>query len=120
LLAKLGDDRNRFPSPRVLQATAGTCPVTEKSSKKQWVHYRSACDREFRDIVQQWAMLTIEVSPWAEAYYKMALLRSHSSNDAIRRLANRWLAIVWRLWHDRKPYDQEFHLRQHALRMHKH
>jgi transposase len=120
LLAKLGDDRNRFPNPRILQATAGTCPVTQKSGKSKWVHYRSACDREFRDIVQQWARLTIEVSPWAEAYYKMALLRSHSQNDAIRRLANRWLAIVWRLWHDRKAYDQELHLRRHALRMHQH
>ena len=29
----------------------------------------------------------------------------------------RWLEIAWRLWQDRLPYDEERHLRQHALRV---
>ena len=33
------------------------------------------------------------------------------------RLANHWLEIAWRLWQDRVPYDEERHLRQHALRV---
>lgn len=66
--------------------------------------------------MQQWAKYTLEVSPWAEAYYHSVLPHSRSTNDAIRRLANRWLAILWRLWQDRKPYDQQFHLMQHTLR----
>jgi transposase len=117
LLAKLGDDRNRFPTPKVLQATAGTCPVTEKSGKTKWVHFRYACDREFREIVQQWAKLSIEQSPWAEAYYHTIRPHCRSESEAIRRIANRWLAVLWRLWQERKPYDEEYHLKQHALRM---
>lgn len=116
LLAKLGDDRQRFPNPRALQAVAGTCPVTISSGKRHSVVFRWACDHEFRHIVQQWAKYTLEVSPWAEAYYHSVLPHSRSTNDAIRRLANRWLAILWRLWQDRKPYDQQFHLMQHTLR----
>jgi transposase len=116
LLSKLGDDRNRFPSPEVLQAIAGTCPVTQRSGKRRVVHFRRACDHQFRQIMQQWAKLTLDASPWAVAYYRSVLPQCCSSNDAVRRLANRWLEILWRLWQDRKPYDQTHHLRQHAIR----
>lgn len=117
LLAKMGDDRKRFPTPKVLQAVAGTCPITKRSGKRKYVFYRKACDRDFRHIVQQWAKLTVKSSPWAEAYYRTALDRCGSTTSATRRLANRWLEILWRLWQDRKPYDQAYHLRQHAARL---
>ncbi len=116
LLAKLGDDRNRFPNLRILQATAGTSPVTQSSGKSHWVHFRLACDREFRDILHQWAKFTIEASPWAEAYYRTVRPHCRSENDAIRRLANRWLAVLWKLWRERQAYDPDRHLRQHAAR----
>ena len=116
LLAKLGDDRQRFPTPAVLQAVAGTCPVTDRSGKHMHIFFRHACDHEFRQIVQQWAGLTLTSSPWAVAFYRSALARGLSHNDAIRRLANRWLEILWRIWMDAKPYDEKFHLAQHYLR----
>lgn len=117
LLAKMGDDRQHYPTPAVLQAVAGTCPVTYRSGKRHTVRFRWACDREFRHIVQQWAISTLDSSPWAQTYYRSASSANRSENDAIRRLANRWLAILWKLWQDRVPYDQEYHLRQHALRV---
>jgi len=116
LLSKFGDDRQRFPSPAVVQAIAGTCPVTVASGKKTVPLFRRACDHEFRYIAQQWAKQTIHLSPWAHAYY--ANIRPHckSDNDAYRRLANRWLEIVWKLWIDRQPYNETKHLKQKALR----
>lgn len=116
LLGKLGDDRGRFPTPAVLQAVAGTCPVTQQSGKYRGVHMRRACDREFRDIVQQWARQTLAVSPWAAAYYQAVRPGCHKENEAVRRLANRWLAILWRLWQDRQPYDQQRHWQRHLAR----
>jgi len=38
------------------------------------------------------------------------------NNDAFRRLANRWLAIAWKLWQSRQPYDEAYHLQQRAQR----
>jgi hypothetical protein len=116
LLSKFGDDRQRFPTPAVVQAIAGTCPVTVASGKKHVPLFRQACDHEFRYIAQQWAKQTIHLSPWAHACY--ANIRPHckSDNDAYRRLANRWLEIVWKLWMDRKPYNETKHLKQKALR----
>lgn len=116
LLSKLGDDRTRYPTPAVLQAVAGTCPVTKRSGKRSYVYFRQACDREFRHIVQQWARLTLDASPWAATYYHTVRPHCQTDNDAIRRLANRWLEILWRLWIDRKPYDEALHLKQHVLR----
>ncbi len=116
LLAKLGDDRNRYPTAAVLQAVAGTCPATNRSGKHAHVYFRTACDHDFRYLAQQWARLSLDASPWALAYYRTVRPHCKTESDAIRRLANRWLEILWRLWTDHKPYDEAYHLKQHMLR----
>jgi len=117
LLAMLGDNRQRFPTQAVLQALAGTCPVTKQSGKSRFVTFRYACDHEFRQIVQQWAKLSIRQSPWAAGYYQMVRPHCRTENEAYRKLANRWLEILWRLWQNRQPYDEQRHLSAHARRL---
>jgi transposase len=117
LCAMLGDDRDRYPNVSVLQAIAGTCPVTEQSGKSKFVHFRHACDHQFRQVVQQWARCSVLKSPWAAGYYASVRPRCHSDNEAYRRLANRWLEVLWKLWQDRVPYDEQKHLKAHALRI---
>ncbi|NIV30461.1 MAG: transposase [Anaerolineae bacterium] len=114
LLAKFGDDRQRFPQPNGVQALAGTCPVTESSGKRKVVRFRRACDREFRDIAQKWARASLSKSVWANTYWRRIRPGCHSTSHAYRCLANRWLAIAWKLWQTRKPYDEEYHLQQCA------
>lgn len=116
LLSKFGDDRARFPKPAGLQALAGTCPVTDKSGKRKVIKFRQACDREFRHIAQQWARHSLRSSVWANAYWHQVRPRCHSDSHARRCLANRWLAIAWKLWQTRQTYDQDYHLRQRTLR----
>lgn len=116
LLAKLGDDRQRFPSAMVLQAIAGTCPVTERSGRSKTTKFRRACDREFRYITQQWARKAIEQSDWVETYYTTLLKRNIRKADATRRVANRLLAILWKLWQSHRSYDEAYLLRQRLER----
>ena len=116
LLAKFGDDRARFPQASTLQALAGTCPVTEQSGQRRRVSFRQACDREFRQIAQQWAKCSIEHSDWAASYFHEAQQRGQSASHAYRCLANRWLAIAWTLWQRRQLYDEAYHLQQRAAR----
>jgi transposase len=116
LLAKFGDDRQRFSESSSVQALAGTCPVTDASGKRRVVKFRRACDLEFRQIAQQWARASLGKSVWAQAYWDRVRPRSHHDNDAYRRLANRWLAIAWKLWQTRQPYDEAYHLQQRLLR----
>jgi transposase len=116
LLAKLGDDRDRFPSAASLQALAGTCPVTVASGKHKRVIFRQACDHQFRQIAQQWARCSLRKSVWAVAYWQQIRPRCASDHDAYRRLANRWLAVLWKLWQSRELYDEAYHLQQRRLR----
>lgn len=112
LLVKFGDDRARFPTPASLQALAGTAPVTEWSGQRRQIRFRRACDRHFRQVAQQWARCSLAQSAWANAYFTQARTRGLSTNQALRCLANRWLAIAWKLWHDRQCYDESYHLQQ--------
>ena len=116
LLAKFGEDRQRFPTPQSLQALAGTCPVTVWSGKRKVIRFRRACDREFRNIAQQWARISIRSSAWAAGYWAQTRPRCNSNSHAYRCLANRWLAIAWKLWQTRQTYDESYHLRQRASR----
>ena len=116
LLAKFGDDRQRFPPPASVQALAGTCPVTDQSGKRRRIKFRWACDRQFRYIAQQLAIASLRQSVSANAYWHQVRPRCRSNSHAYRCLANRWLAIAWKLWQTRQPYDQDYHLRQRLLR----
>ena len=116
LLVKFGDDRKRFPNPASLQALAGTCPVTVWSGKRRIVKFRRSCDKDFRHIAQQWARKSLRQSVWANGYYQQVRPRCSSDNHAYRCLANRWLAVAWKLWQTRQPYDETYHLQQRAQR----
>jgi transposase len=116
LLVKFGDHRERFPAPADVQALAGTCPVTIWSGKKKIVKFRRACDRDFRRVAQQFAVASVTESAWAAAYWHEARPHCKSKAHAYRCLANRWLAIIWKLWQTRQPYDEAYHLQQRALR----
>jgi transposase len=120
LLAKFGDDRERFPSAGSLQSIAGTCPVTEQSGKGRRVLFRQACDHEFRQIAQQWAKASVTQSSWASTYWHSVREHARSSSHAYRCLANRWLAIAWKCWQSRQPYDEAVHLQNRARRLAKH
>ncbi len=117
LLAKFGDDRRRFPHPGVVQSFAGTCPVTERSGKRIHVFFRQACDHEFRTLAQQWARASIRESAWANTYFQLVRPHCQSTSHAYRCLANRWLAILWKLWQTGVPFDEAYHLRKRAARL---
>ena len=86
------------------------------SGKHKRVIFRHACDPEFRQIAQQWARCSLRKSVWAVAYRQQVRPRSASDHDAYRRLANRWLAVLWKLWQSRELYDEAYHLQQRCCR----
>ncbi|MGB3716838.1 MAG: IS110 family transposase [Candidatus Promineifilaceae bacterium] len=114
LLVMFGDHRSRYPKPSILPAIAGTCPVTVQSGRSQYVRFRWACNRSYRQTAQQFAKSSIRKSVWAAGYFNRALTRGMSDSHAYRCLANRWLHIIWTLWQKRVPYDEAHHLNQVA------
>jgi transposase len=69
LLVAFGEDRARFQRAEELQQYAGIAPVTERSGKKSWVHWRWQCPTFLRQTFVEWAGQTINKSFWAGAYY---------------------------------------------------
>jgi len=110
LLAWIGDDRQRFPTAEVLQAVAGTVPVTRRSGKSKFVEFRTACSHPLRSAADDLARQSLRHSGWAQAYFQQQLGKGHSPARAYRALANRWMKIVWTLWQRRECYNESKHV----------
>jgi len=111
LWARLGDAPGRWESFRHLQAHAGAVPVTKRSGKQQRVvHFRFACDKALRSMVDHVAFLSLRSSEWARAYYDQQRGRGHSHYEALRALGAKWLKIIFVMWQRHAPYDEQYHL----------
>lgn len=114
LLVAFGEQRERFGSAADLQRYAGVAPVTERSGKKCWVHWRWQCPTFLRQTMVEWAAQTINRSFWAGAYYRQQRDKGCTHQAAVRALAFKWIRILYRCWKERTPYDESTYL--NALR----
>ena len=105
LLAEIGEDRSRFPSPGSLLAEAGLAPVTRQSGSSRRVGFRYAANRHLRAAWGQWMLTAIRISPWTREAYDAARARGQSHSRAVRSVGARWGRILWRCWRDRQAYD---------------
>ena len=64
LIAEIGEDWSRFPSPGSLLAEAGLAPVTRQSGSSRRVVFRYAANHHLRAIWHQWMLTAIRISPW--------------------------------------------------------
>jgi transposase len=109
ILAELGDVRERFPTEDQLAAEAGVCPVTHASGRSRGVVFRWACNKKLRLAITCLADNSRHACVWAAAIYRKARERGCKHPHAIRILARAWVRVLWRAWHDRKPYDPGIH-----------
>ena len=116
LLAALGSQRDRYGSANEMQQYSGIAPVTERSGKKKWVHFRWACPKFLRQSFHEWAGHSIAHSVWARAYYDRQRERGKEHQAAVRALAFKWIRIVFRCWQDRVAYDENKYLAALARR----
>ena len=109
VLAGTGDNPERFRSAAGLCAYAGTAPILIQSGKRSMVKARSACPKEFRDAVQQWADHARRRSVWAAAFYRRHRERGHTHNESLRALGNRLLELLFDLRRSGTRYDDAIH-----------
>jgi transposase len=108
LAAEIGG-RERYDSRARLEARAGQSPVAIESGKKKVASFRWACNKTLRDAVSVLADSSRKHNPWAQKIYEDAIARGCDHPHAIRILGRAWLRVIWRLWHDRVPYDPTRH-----------
>jgi transposase len=110
LWAELGDVKNRWNSFRHLQAEAGAVPVTQSSGKSRVVQFRFACNKHLRRTMYWFAFNSLNRCEWAKKYYRDQRAKGHSRHQALRALGAKWLKIIFVMWRDHKPYDENYHL----------
>jgi transposase len=110
LLVAFGEQRERFTSAADLQKYAGIAPVTERSGKKSWVHWRLQCPKFLRQTFVEWAAESTRHSFWAQVYYQQQRDKGKAHQAAVRALAFKWIRILHRCWQERTPYDESVYL----------
>jgi transposase len=110
LLVAFGEQRDRYASAADLQKYAGIAPVTERSGKKSWVHWRLQCPKFVRQTFVEWAAESIRHSFWAGVFYQQQRDKGKAHQAAVRALAFKWIRILSRCWQDRTPYDESTYL----------
>jgi transposase len=110
LLAAFGSQRERYSSPADVQTFSGIAPVTERSGKSEWVHFRWACPIFLRQTFHEWAGHSVAYCDWARVYYEQQRARNQGHHAAVRSLAFKWIRIAFRCWKDRVPYNDAFYV----------
>lgn len=110
LWAELGDEHNRWQSFRHLQAEAGGVPVTKSSGKSRFVQFRFACNKVLRYASYWLSFNSLNRCEWANQYYRDQRAKGHTHPEALRALGAKWLKIIFVMWRDHKPYNEDYHL----------
>jgi transposase len=113
LLAAFGEDRDRWNGPEEVAARWGVAPVTQQSGKHRVVKRRMACDTTVHQTWLWFSFNTVrQKGCWASTYYREKRAAGTDHYTALRCLAQRWVRIVYRVWYDRAPYNEQLY-RQH-------
>ena len=112
LLSQIGSVREEYPDAQALMCQVGVSPVSYQSGQVEKCRLRRACDKLLRATVHLWTNASRIKCGWAQAYYAHKRAQGHSHASALRCLGKRWLKILWRLWQDRRPYDEAQYLAQ--------
>jgi len=106
LLVAFGTVRSRYPNASSMQKYTGVTPVTERSGRQIWIHWRWNAPKFLRQTFVEWAGQTIPKCAWAKAYYLQQKRAGKHHQTILRALAFKWIRILWRCWQDRTPYDE--------------
>lgn len=111
LLTAFGSDRQRYATADEVATLSGIAPVTKQSGKTRIVRKRLACPKYLRQTFHEFADQARKWCPWSRAYYRLQKSRGMKHHAALRKLAGKWIRILFRVWKTRTPYDPERYLK---------
>jgi len=107
---EIGEHPEQYATPNALQCYAGRAPVTRRSGRSEFtIARRLACNRHLGEAVQQWAFCSLTRSAWAREFYDAKITAGDRHHAALRKLANRWLEVLWHCLHLGVTYDEAIH-----------
>lgn len=112
LLVAFGSQRDRYESAEQLLTFSGIAPVTKQSGKSKVVHHRYARPKFLHQTFVEFAEQARRWCPWSRAYYGWLRDRGMQHNAILRKLASRWIRILFRCWKTSTPYSSDHYIRQ--------
>jgi transposase len=110
LLTAFGSNRERFQHADEVASMSGIAPVTRQSGKSLQVVRRYACSNHVRQTFHEFANCARIWCPWSKAYYHLQRSRGMKHHAAVRKLAHRWIRILFQVWKTRSAYDPNRYL----------
>jgi transposase len=110
LLVAFGAQRARSASAAARQTYAGLAPVTDRSGKQAWVHWRLQGPQCLRPTFVEWAAESIRHACWAQVDSQQQRDKGTTPQAAVRALACTWSRILSRCWQERTPDDASISL----------
>jgi transposase len=110
LLVAFGTDRTRYPDAASFQKYTGVAPVTQRSGRQLWVHWRWNAPKFLRQTLVEWAGQTIPKCAWAKAFYLQQKRAGKRHQSILRALAFKWIRVLWRCWQNRTPYNETHYI----------
>jgi transposase len=111
LLVAFGTDRSRFKNAEEVACYVGVAPVTKQSGKSCLVVRRRACNKYLLQTFHEFASAAAKWCTWSKAYYKMHRENGMKRHAILRKLAYRWIRILFRVWHTKTKFDPEMYIR---------
>jgi transposase len=112
LAAAFGTIRANYGSSDDMLCFSGVAPVKRRSGSQSTVHFRYARPLFLHQSFVEFAKCSIGQCPWAKLLYEHERKRGKGKWAALRKVAFKWIRILWRCWTDRKPYNETHYLRQ--------
>jgi transposase len=111
LAAAFGTIRANFASSHDLLCFSGVAPVRRQSGTQQIVQFRYARPVFLHQSLVEFAKCSIAQCAWAKLLFEEALRQGMSRWAAFRKLAFKWVRILWRCWQQRQAYNEVTYLR---------
>ena len=107
LFAAFSLHANNCKDAAAMASLVGMAPVTEQSGKVRRVYRRLRCDRFLAQSFHEWASESWKHSKWAKAYVRHHQAEGMHFHTIIRKLATRWIRILFKLWKSGEIYNEQ-------------
>ena len=111
LAAVFGTIRTNFQQALDVLCFSGVAPVRKQSGSQEVVHFRYARPIFVHQSIVEFAKCSIGQCAWAKLLYEHELKQGKSKWMAIRKVAFKWIRILWHCWQAHEPYDEIKYLR---------
>lgn len=92
---------------QALRCLSGIAPVKYESGKCKFVRARRRCNKHWRNVMHLFAHCSTVHCAWAKAFYDLCRARGDRHAAALRKLADKWLKIIYAMLATGEPYDDQ-------------